>query len=188
MDLSGPIPMGMNRRPLAVPGMLVVGDAGGLTNPFNGEGIAYAMETGKLAAGFVAEALASGETTVLTGYREALRETYGAYYRLGVTFLKMIRNPRLFRFLSATGMRSQKWMEFVTKFMANLPEEGGRGLHDRGYRAMITMAEKAFADLRRPEIPDPPIVARTAAASKPPASGPGASKPPAEGKREARVR
>src|SRR5439155_5294456 len=33
--LSGPIPMGMNREPLALPGMLVVGDAGGVTNPFN---------------------------------------------------------------------------------------------------------------------------------------------------------
>jgi geranylgeranyl reductase family protein len=188
-------------------GFVLIGDAAGLVNPFTGEGIAYAMETGKLAAGFVAEALASGETTVLTGYLEALRETYGAYYRLGVTFLKMIRNPRLFRFLSATGMRSHKWMEFVTKFMANLPEEGGRSLYDRGYRAMITMAEKTFADLRRPEIPDPPVVARTSAASKPAAAGRGAAKPaapapgakpaaagregpnpPADGKREAGVR
>ena len=31
------------------PGMLVVGDAAGLVNPFNGEGIAYAMEAGELA-------------------------------------------------------------------------------------------------------------------------------------------
>src|SRR5439155_1250560 len=47
--LSGPIPMGINRRPLAAPGLLLVGDAAGVTNPFNGEGIAYAMETGYLA-------------------------------------------------------------------------------------------------------------------------------------------
>jgi flavin-dependent dehydrogenase len=40
--LSGPLPMGMNRVPLAMPGLLVVGDAGGLINPFTGEGIAYA--------------------------------------------------------------------------------------------------------------------------------------------------
>ena len=157
-------------------GYLLIGDAAGLVNPFTGEGIAYAMETGKLAAGFVAGALASGQTTELAGYREALRHTYGAYYRLGVTFLKLIRNPRLFRFLSATGMRSQKWMEFVTKFMANLPEEAGGSLNDRGYRAMIRMAEKAFGDLRRPEIPDLPTVA----AAPPPES-------PPERKREAGV-
>jgi flavin-dependent dehydrogenase len=137
-------------------GYVLIGDAAGLVNPFTGEGIAYAMETGKLAAGFVAEAIASGDTTELAGYQEALRETYGAYYRLGVTFLKLIRNPRLFRFFSATGMRSQKWMEFVTKFMANLPEAAGGGLNDRGYRAMIRMAERTFADLRNPQIPEPP--------------------------------
>ena len=30
--------------------MLLVGDSGGMVNPFNGEGIAYAMESGELAA------------------------------------------------------------------------------------------------------------------------------------------
>ena len=30
--------------------MLLVGDAAGAVNPFNGEGIAYAMESGEMAA------------------------------------------------------------------------------------------------------------------------------------------
>src|SRR5439155_11682240 len=55
--LSGPLPMGMNRQPLAQPGMLVIGDAGGLVNPFNGEGISYALESGKLGAELVYGAL-----------------------------------------------------------------------------------------------------------------------------------
>ena len=55
--LSGPLPMGFNRTPQAVPGMLLVGDAAGAVNPFNGEGIAYAMETGEMAADLVHEAL-----------------------------------------------------------------------------------------------------------------------------------
>ena len=37
--------------------MLLVGDAAGAVNPFNGEGIAYAMETGEMAAELVHEAL-----------------------------------------------------------------------------------------------------------------------------------
>ena len=45
--LSGPLPMSMNRVPQAVPGMLLVGDAAGAVNPFNGEGIAYAIETAR---------------------------------------------------------------------------------------------------------------------------------------------
>jgi geranylgeranyl reductase family protein len=163
-------------------GFVLIGDAAGLVNPFTGEGIAYAMETGKLAAGFVAEALASGETTFLTGYQEALLETYGAYYRLGVTFLKMIRNPKLFRFMSATGMRSHKWMEFVTTFMANLPEEGGRGINDRGYRAMIKAAEKTFSDLRNPQIPDPPVVASMPARAARRSGSPGGSSSAPDGR------
>ena len=44
------LPMGFNRTPHYTRGMLLVGDAGGMVNPFNGEGIAYAMEAGELAA------------------------------------------------------------------------------------------------------------------------------------------
>ncbi len=55
--LSGPLPMSLNRVPQAVPGMLLIGDAAGAVNPFNGEGIAYAMETAEVAADLVHEAL-----------------------------------------------------------------------------------------------------------------------------------
>ena len=44
------LPMGFNRQPHYDKGLLLVGDAGGMVNPFNGEGIAYAMESGRLAA------------------------------------------------------------------------------------------------------------------------------------------
>ena len=50
--MAGPIrgaalPMGFNRQPHYADGLLLVGDAGGMVNPFNGEGIAYAMESGR---------------------------------------------------------------------------------------------------------------------------------------------
>lgn len=52
------LPMGLNRTPAYSRGMLLVGDAGGLVNPFNGEGIAYAMESAVIAADIVTQALA----------------------------------------------------------------------------------------------------------------------------------
>ena len=52
------LPMGFNRTPHYDRGVLLVGDAGGMVNPFNGEGIAYAMESGELAAEVIAQALA----------------------------------------------------------------------------------------------------------------------------------
>ena len=45
------LPMGFNRQPHYADGLLLVGDAGGMVNPFNGEGIAYAMESGRLGGG-----------------------------------------------------------------------------------------------------------------------------------------
>ena len=53
--------MGFNRQPHYADGLLLVGDAGGMVNPFNGEGIAYAMESGRLAAEVVAQAFARPE-------------------------------------------------------------------------------------------------------------------------------
>ena len=50
------LPMGFNRTPHYTKGLLLVGDAGGMVNPFNGEGIAYAMESAEIAADAIAEA------------------------------------------------------------------------------------------------------------------------------------
>ena len=52
--------MGMSVGPRVGANTLVVGDAGGLINPFNGEGIAYGYETGRLAAASLGEALSGG--------------------------------------------------------------------------------------------------------------------------------
>lgn len=51
------LPMGFNRQPHYIKGMLLVGDSGGMVNPFNGEGIAYAMETGQVAADVIEKQL-----------------------------------------------------------------------------------------------------------------------------------
>ena len=48
--------MGFNRQPHYGRGLVLVGDAGGMVNPFNGEGIAYAIESGEIAANAMAEA------------------------------------------------------------------------------------------------------------------------------------
>ena len=50
------LPMGFNRQPHYGRGLLLVGDAGGMINPFNGEGIAYAMESADIAASAMVEA------------------------------------------------------------------------------------------------------------------------------------
>ena len=52
------LPMGFNRTPHYSPGLLLLGDAGGMVSPFNGEGISYAMESARFAAEFIIDGAA----------------------------------------------------------------------------------------------------------------------------------
>src|SRR5437016_5275912 len=65
---GGRLPMGGSVQPAAGPTWLVAGDASGAINPFNGEGIAYAYETGRMAAEALDEALRTGDGLALARY------------------------------------------------------------------------------------------------------------------------
>ena len=123
------LPMGFNRTPHYYQGLLLVGDAGGMVNPFNGEGIAYAMESGELLARTVAQALARARRAeterVLAGYPRALSEAYGAYYAVGRVFVKAIGRPGLMRFATKHSMSRPALMAFVLKLLANLTDPRG---------------------------------------------------------------
>jgi menaquinone-9 beta-reductase len=140
--LSGPIPMAMNRQPLAVPGMLLVGDAGGLVNPFNGEGIAYAMETGELAAELITDALARNRPAVAHMYPVLVRERYGQYYFVGRQWVRMIGHPRFMRFAVQHGFPRKKLMSFALMFMANLTDGKDGSDADKLMHAMLSLAPK----------------------------------------------
>jgi menaquinone-9 beta-reductase len=123
------LPMGFNRTPHYHQGLLLAGDAGGLVNPFNGEGIAYAMESGEILARTITQALARGrgaETErVLAGYPHALSQEYGGYYTLGRVFVKLIGKPSFMRFATKHGMSRPALMRFALKLLANLTDPGG---------------------------------------------------------------
>jgi len=152
---SGRLPLGWNVPKPYGPGWLAIGDAAGVINPLTGEGIAYAMETGKMAAGLIAGALADGSSAELGAYRDALRDTYAGYYKLGLDFLKLISHPRLFETLTSMGMRSRAWMSFLVQVMVNVAEPRGGGPGDRTFRAAVKLYEKRLGDVKDPIIPAP---------------------------------
>jgi geranylgeranyl reductase family protein len=123
------LPMGFNRTPQYHQGLLLAGDAAGMVNPFNGEGIAYAMESGEILARTIAQALARGrgaETErVLAGYPHALSQEYGGYYTLGRAFVKLIGKPGFMRFATKHGMSRPALMRFALKLLANLTDPSG---------------------------------------------------------------
>ncbi|MFZ4514791.1 MAG: geranylgeranyl reductase family protein [Acidimicrobiia bacterium] len=124
---GGRLPTGGSVDPKVGPNWIVAGDAAGSINPFNGEGIAYAYETGRLAAEAVELALLSGDGLALQRYPEQLAEIYGLYFRVARVFVKAIGNPAVMRELTRVGMHSQPLMEWVLRIMANLlrPDELG---------------------------------------------------------------
>jgi flavin-dependent dehydrogenase len=129
--LSGPLPMGLSRTPPAMPGMLVVGDAAGLVNPFNGEGIAYAMESGELAAELVHDALLQDRAGIAHLYPTMLRERYGRYYRLGSGFVRAIGHPPVMRALTDYGLPRPRLMRFLLRLMGNLTDGRDGDVQDR---------------------------------------------------------
>ncbi|RZS44491.1 geranylgeranyl reductase family protein [Herbihabitans rhizosphaerae] len=136
------LPMGFNRTPHYSPGLLLVGDAGGMVNPFNGEGIGYAMESARLAAECVVQALARPEgparERALEGYQVALREALGSYFRLGNVFSKLIGKPLIMRAATKYGLPHARLMKLVLKLLAGLydPRDGD------AYDKMITTATR----------------------------------------------
>ncbi len=138
--LGAALPMGFNRVPHYTRGVLLVGDSGGMVNPFNGEGIAYAMESGALAAEVAVQALAEKEAQrrerTLHHYPAELSARYGGYYRLGGWFVKLIGRPEIMRFATKHGMPHPTLMRFVLKLLANLTEPRGGDAMDRVINAM----------------------------------------------------
>jgi geranylgeranyl reductase family protein len=93
---AAPMRTGFQGARAHAPGLLVVGEALGLTYPFIGEGVSSALESGRVAASVALEALEKDNfsRSILGRYEESLRKTlegrHQAYYMA----------QRLFRFKS----------------------------------------------------------------------------------------
>jgi len=144
---GGALPMGFNRQPHYRPGLLLVGDAAGAVNPFNGEGIAYAMETGRLAAETAAQALARPDgparERALQAYAELMKSRYGGYYTLGRVFVHLIGNPEVMRLATRYGLPRPLLMKFTLKLLANLTDPRGGDALDRVVNGLSRLAPAA---------------------------------------------
>src|SRR5262249_37668934 len=116
------------------------GDAAGSINPFNGEGIDYAYETGHMAATLLDEALVTGDGLALQRYPKLLQDEYGLYFKVARLFAKIIGRPALMRELTRVGMQSKTLMEWVLRIMANLLREDELGPAEAVYKAAATLA------------------------------------------------
>ncbi|MBO1752430.1 geranylgeranyl reductase family protein [Actinotalea sp. BY-33] len=144
---SAALPMGFNRKPHYSRGLMLVGDSGGMVNPFNGEGIAYAMQGARRAAEVVAQARSrttdSARESTLATYPRIMAEELGGYYSLGRVFVKLIEHPEVMRICTRHGLPRPALMRLTLKLLADVYEPRGGDLSDRFISALTRIAPAA---------------------------------------------
>jgi geranylgeranyl reductase family protein len=134
--VGGKLTMSFSKGPLVGANWITIGDAAGAINPWNGEGISYAYETGRIAAEHIDRSLGTGDFSLLRRYPQHLEDEYGLYYKMARIFVKLIGNPTVMRTLAHTGMRNRSLMEWTLKVMANLLDEDDKHMGERTYDAL----------------------------------------------------
>jgi menaquinone-9 beta-reductase len=137
---GGRLPMGLSIGPRVGANTLTIGDATGTVNPFNGEGIAYGYETGRLAAAVIGEALLNNDESMLRLYDEQLQAAYGEYYKVARAFVRLISEPKALQACVGLGLRVPPVMRELLKIMANLMSNDEPGLGERGYRSITKLS------------------------------------------------
>lgn len=145
------LPMGFNRTPHYSPGLMLLGDAGGMVSPFSGEGVSFAMESGRFAAESIvrAEALrrarghnvgAADVDAQLSGYADQVRKQWGSHFALGRAFAGQIGKPALMKLVLRAGMPVPLLMRFGLRLLGNLNDPAGKGFEDRLIRFLELLA------------------------------------------------
>jgi len=145
---SAALPMSFNRQPAYARGLLLVGDAGGMVSPFNGEGIGYAMEAAEMAADSITDAHFRGVGTAsaeraLQGYAARLRSEWGGYFRLGQVFVSLIEHPQVMHLCTRYGLPRPTLMRFTMKLLAHLYDSRDGDWMDKVITTLAKVAPSA---------------------------------------------
>lgn len=146
-DLERPrawrLPMSAVRR--HGPGWVAIGDAAGLINPMNGEGIDYGLESGMLAA----DLFLADPSTAPVEYDRQVGERFDAFLRTGRRFSFLIGHPWILR----TGLRfavgTQGIANVTLQVMGNLVDSSTPGAGGVTMRAADRVLAAADPLLRR---------------------------------------
>ena len=128
------LPMSAQRR--AGPGWVAVGDAAGLVNPMNGEGIDYGLETGML----ISDLFEADPATCTERYDSEVAARFDAFLRTGRRFSFLIGHPWILR----SGLRLAVGTDAIAKItlqvMGNLVDNETPGAAGR----VMWAADKAL--------------------------------------------
>lgn len=141
------LPMAFNRKPHYANGLALVGDAGGMVSPFNGEGIAYALASGRILANYIGSALLrpsiGQQDRALIQYPDELRRELGGYYTLGRIFAALIERPEIMHLCVKYGLPRKTLMTLVMKLLSDAYDRHGGDWMDRLITALTKVVPKA---------------------------------------------
>jgi geranylgeranyl reductase family protein len=139
---SALLPMGGAVSGVAGRNWALVGDAAGLVNPLNGEGIDYGLESGRTIA-----ALLASDDDLTLAWPATLRSHYGSAFSIARRLAKLLTMPRLLPLAGPVGMRSRALMTVALRVMGNLVTEEDADVVARAWRLA------GRASLGRDELP-----------------------------------
>ncbi len=142
------LPMSSRRR--HGPGWVAVGDAAGLVNPMNGEGIDYGLESGMLAADLFVDDPESAPTR----YDALIGERFDRFLRTGRRFSFLIGHPWILRPGLRLSVSTDAIADITLAVMGNLIDNTTPGAAGR----VMSIADRAL------ELADP-LLRRTRAAA-----------------------
>ena len=111
VGMGGAVPRRLN--------VLLAGDAASLTNPISGEGITYALESGRWAGETLAAAMHAGDEALLAGYPRILDWLYRRYFSLGTLAIRYGNNPYLVNPLLFATSRLPRLGDKMGRFLMN---------------------------------------------------------------------
>lgn len=126
---SALLPMGGAVSTVAGRNWMLVGDAAACVNPLNGEGIDYALETGRFAADRLREPDHTADWPAL------LTDHYGTAFSAARRLAGVLTVPKAVPVLGRPGIRSQALMSMVVRVMGNLITAEDRDLVARAWHA-----------------------------------------------------
>jgi flavin-dependent dehydrogenase len=127
----------MSARRRHGPGWVAVGDAAGLINPMNGEGIDYGLESGML----VADLFVDDPATVEDRYDRLVGERFDAFLRTGHRFSFLIGHPWILRNGLKLSVSTDAIANITLQVMGNLIDNTTPGAAGR----VMSLADRTLA-------------------------------------------
>ena len=119
------------------PGWVAIGDAAGLINPMNGEGIDYGLESGMLAA----DLFITNPATATVEYDRLVGERFDSFLRTGRRFSFLIGHPWILRSGLRLSVGTQSIANITLSVMGNLVDSETPGASG----TVLKVADKALA-------------------------------------------